>query len=101
MSTGVTIVDRIITAITIQVQAVDGFGIQVGGIVRRDKSSPLGAVIAGVTVIQASVISIVIATVTNMDGFATSSSVFLFYHLPRPQSRKSLPGHDGGLGGLP
>lgn len=101
MSTGVTIVDRIITAITIQVQAVYGFGVEVCGIIGRDKSAPFGTVIPGVAVVEAGVISIVIATVTNMDGFATSSSVFLFYHLPRPQSRKSLPGHDGGLGGLP
>lgn len=68
MSTGVTIVDRIITAITIQVQAVYGFGVEVCGIIGRDKSAPLGAVIPGVAIIQAGVVIVVIATTTNRVG---------------------------------
>ena len=99
MTTRVKKVHRIIITITVTIQAIDGFGVQVGGIIGRDESSPLGGVIPGVAIIQAGIISIVIATVMNMDDFATSSSVFLFYHLPRPQSRKSLPCRND-IGGL-
>ena len=90
MSARVTIIYRIIIAIAIEVQAVDGVGIQVGGIVRRDESAPLGRVIPGVTVVQASVMVEVVTIVTNMGGFATATSAYLFYHRPRLQSRKSL-----------
>ena len=65
MAAWVNEVHRIIIAIAIQVQAIDGFGIQVGGIIGRDKSSPLGGVIPGVAVIQASVVIVVIAAVTD------------------------------------
>jgi hypothetical protein len=52
MSTRIAVIDRIVIAIAIEVQAVDGFGVQVGGIVGRDESAPFGAVITGVAVIQ-------------------------------------------------
>ena len=94
MTTRINEVYRIIIAIAIQVQAIDGFGIQVGGIVGRDESSPLGAVIPGVTVIQAGVMVEAVAIGPNMGGFATATSAYLFYHFPRPQSRKSLPGRN-------
>jgi hypothetical protein len=61
-------VHRIIATIAIQVQTVDGFGVQVGSVIRGDKSSPLGAIIPGVAVIQASVVIEVIATVTDGVG---------------------------------
>ena len=54
--------------IGIQIQAIDGFGIQVSSIVGRDESSPLGAVIPGVAVVQTGIISSVIATITNGVG---------------------------------
>jgi hypothetical protein len=83
MTARVTIVDRIIAAIAIQVQAVDGFGVQVGGIVGRDESAPFGGVIPGVAVIQASVISSVIATVTNMVDFGpATSAIFILPSSP-------------------
>ena len=94
MSTRVNNIYRIIAAIAIQVQAVDGFGVQVCGIVRRDKPSPLGAVVPGVAKIQAGVIRTVIAIGTKMGILATATLVYLFYHFPHPQSRKSLPGRD-------
>jgi hypothetical protein len=65
MTARVTIVDRIIAAIAIQVQAVDGFGVQVGGIVGRDESAPFGRVIPGVAVIQAGIVIVVITAVTD------------------------------------
>ena len=65
MTARVTIVDRIIAAIAVQVQTVDGFGVQVGGIIRRDKSAPLGAIITGVAVVKARVVIVVIATVAD------------------------------------
>ena len=68
MSTRVCKIDRIIVAIAIQVQAVDGVGIEVGGIVRRDESAPFGAVITGVAVVRAGIFIIVIATTTNRVG---------------------------------
>ena len=55
MAAWVNEVDRVIIAITIQVQAVDIFRVEVGGIVGRNESSPLGGVISGVAIIQASV----------------------------------------------
>ena len=65
MTAWITIVNGIIIAIAIEVQTVDGFGIQVGGIIRRDKSAPLGAIITGVAVVKARVVIVVIATVAD------------------------------------
>lgn len=65
MSGRVNIVNRIIMAIAVHVQAVDGFGVKVGGIVGADKSAPFGGVISGVAVIQAGVIIVVVATVAD------------------------------------
>ena len=62
MATGVNIVNRIVIAIAIQIQAVDRFGVEVGGIIGRDKSAPEGAVISGVAVIQAGIICTILAT---------------------------------------
>ena len=94
MSTGINQTHRIVIAIAIQVQAVDGFWVQVGSVVGRDESSPLGTVIPGVAVVQAGVVGMVIAIVTNMVDFGPATSAYLFYHFPRPQSRKSLPDRD-------
>ena len=55
----------VVIAIAIQVQAIDGFGVQVCGIIRRDKSAPLGAIITGVAVVKARVVIVVIATVAD------------------------------------
>ena len=68
MTAWITIVNGIIIAIAVQVQTVDGFGVQVCGIVGRDEPSPLGGVIPGITAIQAGVGIVVIATVTNGVG---------------------------------
>ena len=92
MSTGIYIIDRIIIAIAIEVQTIDGLGVQVGSVIRGDKSSPLGGVVPGVAVIQASVICTIIAIRRKTDALAASSSACLFHHFPHPQSRKSLPG---------
>ena len=66
--------NRIVITIAIQVQAVDGFGVEVGGIIGRDESAPFGGVIPGVAVIQAGVISTVIAIGPKNGGFAVSAS---------------------------
>jgi hypothetical protein len=68
VSTWVTVIHRIVIAIAIQVQAVDGFGIQIGGIVGRDEPTPLGGVIAGVAVIQTGIIVVIVAAITNGVG---------------------------------
>ena len=70
MSTWITVIYRIIIAVTIQVQAVGGFGVEVGGIIGRDKSAPFGRVIPGVAVVEAGVIVVVVAAITNGVGFA-------------------------------
>ena len=84
LSARIGIIDRIIIAIAIQVQAVGGFGIQVAGIIRGDESSPLGVIVAGVQVIQPGLPVVVIAAVADGVG------LFLFYHTPPGQSRKRL-----------
>jgi hypothetical protein len=61
-------VHRIVVRITVQVQAVDRFGVEVGGIVGRDKSAPLRAIVSSVAIVQAGVVIVVIATVTNGVG---------------------------------
>jgi len=91
VSTRVCVINRIVIAIAIQVQAVGGFGVQVGGIIGRDKSAPLRAIVSSVAIVQAGIIRTIIATGVKKGALAASSSVYLFYHLPRPQSRKSLP----------
>ena len=82
-------------AITIQVQAIDRFGVEVGSAIGRNESSPLGVVVSCVTVVQASFSVVVIAPVA--DGVREPSPIF--YHFPRRESRKSLPGCKT-LGGL-
>ena len=76
MSARINQIHRIIIAIAIQVQAVDGFSIQVGGIIGRDKSAPFGAVITGVAVVQASIVIVVIAAITNGVGLYLYSTIF-------------------------
>jgi hypothetical protein len=73
MSTGICVIDRIVIAVAIQIQAINGFGIQVGGIIGRDESAPFGAVVSGVAVVQASVIIVIVATVP--DGVGVSNII--------------------------
>ena len=73
MSTRVNNIYRIIAAIAIQVQSIDGFGIQVGSVVRGDESAPLGGVIPSVAVVQTRIVIVVIATVT--DGVCVGDGV--------------------------
>ena len=98
MSTRIRVIHRVVIAIAIQVQTVDGFGGQVGCIIGRDESAPFRGVVPGVAVMQAGVVGIILATGTKIGALATAASVLLFYHLPHPQSRKSHPGRDD-LGG--
>ena len=100
MPTRITVVYRIVIAIAIQVQTVDGFGIQVGGIIGRDKSSPLGGVVPGVAVIQAGIVIVVIATVADgicvcdgsISGAGSNGAVAYTYILPNlPPAVKKKP----------
>ena len=68
MTTGVNIVYGIVIAIAIEVQTIYGFRVQVSGAVRRNESAPLGGVVSGVAVIQAGIIIVVVATVTDGVG---------------------------------
>ena len=73
MSTGVGVVHRIVATVAILVQAVDGIGVEVGGVVGRDEAAPCRAVISGVAVVQAGIFVVVIATITNRVGFCYGS----------------------------
>ena len=99
MSTRVCKIDRIIVAIAIQVQAVDGVGIEVGGIVRRDESAPFGAVITGVAVVQAGIISTVIAIGTKTGILTEPYFGILILTSSRPTVKKKPPRSDD-MGGI-
>lgn len=81
-------------AIAIEVQAVDGFGVQIGSIVRADEAAPFGGVISGVAIIQAGIIRTIIAISTKTGALTIANPAYSFYHLPRTQSRK-MPHPDG------
>ena len=68
MTTGICEIDRIVIAIAIQVQAIDGFGVEVGGIVGADEAAPFGGVVPGVAIIQSGIAVVVIATVPDRIG---------------------------------
>ena len=63
MSTGIRVIHRIIIAIAVEIQAVDGFGIEVGGIVGADEAVPFRAIISGVQIIQAGILVVIATTV--------------------------------------
>ena len=100
MSAGIRVIDRIVIAIAIQVQAVSTFGVQVGSIVGRDKSAPFGAVIPGVAIIQTGIVIVVIATVTDgvcvgdgvVGGAGSDGAIVFTYILPSsPPAVKKKP----------
>ena len=100
MTTRVTIIYRIVIAIAIQVQAVDGFGVQVGGIIGRDESAPLRAVVSCVAVVQTRIVVVVIATVANgigvcngvVGGAGSNGTIAYTYTLPNlPHAVKEKP----------
>ena len=66
MAAGITIIDRVIIAVAILVQAVGGFWVEVGGIIRGDESAPLGGVIPGVAIIQTGFSIVDITATTKM-----------------------------------
>ena len=68
MPTRIAVVNRVVIAVAIQVQAVDGFGVQVGSIIGRNESAPFGGVIPSVAIIQTGIIVVVIAAITNRVG---------------------------------
>ena len=84
---GSTVCNWIVTAIAIQVQAVDGFGVQVGGIIGADEAAPLGGVISCVQIVQARVVIVVIATVANGVGFT-----FILPSPPPAVKKNAAPG---------
>ena len=77
MTTGICVIHRIVIAIAIQVQTVDGFGVQVGSIIGRNESAPFGGVVPGVAVIQAGIVIVVITTVTDGVGVGDRAEGFL------------------------
>ena len=99
-STGIHAVNGIIIAIAVQVQAVDGFGVEVGCIIGRDESAPFGGVIPGIAIIEAGIVIEVIATVTDgvgigngsISGAGSDGAVAYTYILPNlPPAVKKKP----------
>ena len=78
MSTRIAVANRIVIAIAIEIQSIDGFGVQVGGVIRRDKSAPIGGIVPGVAIIQTGVIRTIIAASIKKGAFAHATSVYLF-----------------------
>ena len=72
MSARICVIDRIVITIAIEVQAIDGFGVEVGSVVRADEAAPFGAVISGVAIIQAGIIVDVV----------TATSIFIVHIFP-------------------
>ena len=58
-------VDRIVSAIGIEVQAIDGIGVKVTDVVNRDESSDFGVVVTALQVVQLGFGIVVIATVAE------------------------------------
>ena len=65
MSTRVGVVDGVITTVAILVQAVDGFGVEVGSAVGADESTPCRAVISGIAIVQAGIFVVVVAAIAD------------------------------------
>ena len=57
--------NRIVIAIAVEIQTIDGLGIQVGGVIRGDESAPFGGVVPGIAVVQAGIVIEVIPSVTD------------------------------------
>ena len=64
MSCRIYIIYRIISAVRIQIKSVRCFGIKIACVVGRDKSTPLGAVVARVEIIKLCFRIVVVAAVS-------------------------------------
>ena len=100
MTTGICVIHRIVIAIAILVQAIDGFGVEISGVVGGDKAAPFGRIVPGVAVIQAGIIVVVIAAITNrvgigngcVGGAGSNGAVANTYILPNiPPAVKKKP----------
>jgi len=101
MPTRVCVINRIVIAIAIEVQAVDILSIEICGVIGGNESAPFGAVIPGVAVVEAGIIVVVVTTVADgvgvgdgvVGGLGRNSAVALqlqvYYNLYQ-QSRKRL-----------
>ena len=73
MATRVVVIDGIIAAVAILVQAVGGLGIEIRSVIGGNEASPFGAVISGIAVVQAGFFIVVVATIANGGGFCYGS----------------------------
>ena len=64
MPTRIGIIHRIIIAVSIEVKAVNIFGVEVSGIIGRDESSPFGRIIARVEKIPFALGIVVVAPIS-------------------------------------
>ena len=65
MSTRIRIIYRIIIAITIEIQSVNAFGINICRRIRGDKSSPKRAIISRIKVVQSGIFVVVISAISD------------------------------------
>ena len=72
----INVINRIVVAVTVQVQTIDRIWIQVGGIVGADESAPLRVIIPGIQVVQPRLPVIVIAAITNGVGLCLYFTTF-------------------------
>ena len=77
MPTRVNKVNRIIATITVEVKSIYGFVVKISSVIRGNKSTPFGGIIAGIEVVKVSFLVIVITSVTygiNVSNIRTCTS---------------------------
>ena len=65
MSTRICVIYRIIIAVRIKIKSIRGIRIEVGGIIRRDKSAPSGVIVTRVQEVKPRFRIEVVASVAN------------------------------------
>ena len=68
MSTRVSIINRIVITVCIQIQPIRRFRINIFSSVRRDKSTPLGAIISCVEVVKFCVLVVIVTAISDGVG---------------------------------
>ena len=85
MPAGIRIVYRVIVAICIEVEAINGFWIKVCCIIGRDKSAQFGRVITSIEIVEACILVVVVTSIANgvnlsqslVCSFATNDTIAL------------------------
>jgi len=65
MPTWIGIVDGIIITIAIQIQPIEAVGIEISRIIRRDESSPFGAIVTRIEIVQAGILVVIVTAISD------------------------------------